>query len=153
MLYETFSNSLLAEGSEAHSLSEGGKHAINRTAINCVAILYSTAVFFCLEAEEDSHHMDTSTATGGSESDSDSEQVLENDSEEAEGCFKYTASFNNYISYLATALHTCMHTGLITSIVTEQQNSNYGDDYSPFPSLSTALMFLMVNSPRPIVSL
>ena len=46
MLYETFSNSLLVEGSEAHSLSEEGKHAINRTAINCVAILYSTAVFF-----------------------------------------------------------------------------------------------------------
>ena len=70
------SNSLLAEGSEAHSLSEESKHAINRTAINCVAILYSTAVFFCLEAEEDSHYMDTCTATGGSESDSDSEQVL-----------------------------------------------------------------------------
>ena len=27
MLYETFSNSLLVEGSEAHSLSEEGKHA------------------------------------------------------------------------------------------------------------------------------
>ena len=28
-----------------------------------------------------------------------------------------------------------------------------GHDYSPFPSKATALMFMLINSPRPLVSL
>ena len=43
--------------------------------------------------------------TGGSESESESEELLEIEEADSEGCFNYIASFNKYVCYVL--LYAC----------------------------------------------